>query len=52
MRASYYLVDILQTLIDRYVPVARQNHVPAWMKGPPSHLVWEKAAKWRVYKGM
>ena len=45
-----YLVDILQTLIDRYVPVARQNHVHAWMRGPPCHLARKKAAKWRVYK--
>ena len=45
-----YLLDILRTLIDRYVPVARQNHVPAWMRGPSHYLAREKAAKGRVYK--
>ena len=45
-----YFVDILQTLVDRYVLVARQNHVPAWMRDLPRHLAREKAAKWRVYK--
>ena len=39
------LVDILQTLIDRYVPVARQDHVTTWIRGAPRHLDREKAAK-------
>ena len=33
-----YLVGVLQALVDKYVPISNQIHVPVWLKGPPRWL--------------
>ena len=45
-----YLLGILQSLIERFVPVSIQAHVPICLRGPPSWLAREKASRWKVYK--
>ena len=45
-----YFVGVLQALLDRYVPISSQIHVPVWMKDPPRWLAREKAVRWKEYK--
>ena len=47
--AFLYLVGILQSLVERFVPVRKQTHVPIYMRSPPSWLAREKALRWREY---
>ena len=48
--AFLYLVEILQSLVDRFVPVSNQTRVPIWMRGPPSCLAKEKVQDGRGTK--
>ena len=41
--AFMYLVGILPSLVERFVPVSNQTHVPIWMRGSPSWLARGKA---------
>ena len=44
------LLDFLEVLIERYVPVSRASAKPPWTLNPPRSLLRDKNEKWRRYK--